>query len=115
MRHEMVEHPRDGSPMVLVPEGHFVMGLPDGDFLAEEHEKPRREVTLSAFWIDVYPVTNARFALFLDANGYGDRTHWSEAGWAWKEKHNIRQPLQWGQAGWDGKDQPVAGVSWFEA
>jgi formylglycine-generating enzyme required for sulfatase activity len=115
MPHETLEHPRDGSPMVLVPAGPFIMGLADGDFLAEEHEKPRREVYLSAYWIDLYPVTNARFGQFLKADGYADKAWWLAAGWEWRERHRIRQPLQWGKAGWDGPDQPVAGVSWYEA
>ena len=50
------EHPRDGSPMVHVPDGPFSMGLPATDFLAEDHEMPERVIHLSSFWIDVYPV-----------------------------------------------------------
>lgn len=115
MPHDSLEHSRDGSPMVLIPEGPFRMGLPDGDLLAEEHEKPEREVTLSPYWIDVFPVTNARFALFLEANGYAERRWWSDAGWEWKQQQKAERPSQWGVAGWDGKDQPVAGVSWYEA
>jgi formylglycine-generating enzyme required for sulfatase activity len=115
MNHVTQEHPPDGALMVLVPAGPFVMGLPDGDLLAEEHEKPRRVVDLPAFWIDVFPVTNARFALFLGAGGYDDPAWWAPDGWAWKCRGQIRQPLQWGQAGWDGSQQPAAGVSWYEA
>jgi iron(II)-dependent oxidoreductase len=110
-----LEHPKDGSPMVLVPEGLFLMGLPDNNFLAEDDEKPQRQVYLSAFWIDVYPVTNARFGLFLAAGGYEQPQWWTPEGWTWKCRRRIRQPLQWGEAGWDGPDQPVAGVSWYEA
>ncbi len=115
MNCDTFEHPRDGSPMVLVPEGPFLMGRPERDFLAEDHEKPQRMVTLSAYWIDVYPVTNARFARFLDADGYDDPQWWTPEGWAWKERHHVQQPAMWRQSGWDGADQPVAGVSWFEA
>jgi formylglycine-generating enzyme required for sulfatase activity len=115
MNFDTLEHPRDGSPMVLVPAGPFLMGLPQSDFLAEEHEKPQREVVLSAFWIDQFPVTNARYALFLAAGGYEDARLWTAEGWAWRSRHGIRQPLQWRQAAWDGADQPAAGVSWYEA
>src|SRR2546428_12497784 len=66
MNLETLEHPRDGSPMVLIPAGPFLMGMPLADFLAEDHEKPQRQLILSAFWMDVYPVTNARFGLFLE-------------------------------------------------
>jgi formylglycine-generating enzyme required for sulfatase activity len=115
MNHSTREHPRDGATLVLVPAGPFLMGLPDNDFLAEEHEKPQRQVTLPAFWIDVYPVTNARFARFLAAHGYEEPSWWSPEGWEWRQRRRIRRPLQWEEAGWDGADQPVAGVSWYEA
>ncbi len=115
MNHDTREHGPDRSPMVYVPAGPFWMGLPDNDFLAEEHEKPRRRVELSAFWIDVYPVTNARFALFLQAGGYDRRAWWAEEGWEWKGRAGVRQPLMWGLSAWDGGEQPAAGVSWYEA
>jgi formylglycine-generating enzyme required for sulfatase activity len=115
MNCETFEHLRDGAPMVRVPAGPFWMGLPENDFLAEEHEKPERQVTLPALWIEVYPVTNFRFGLFMRDGGYADPDWWSADGWAWKSRLKIEHPLQWGQAGWDGPDQPVAGVSWYEA
>jgi formylglycine-generating enzyme required for sulfatase activity len=115
MSWETQEHPIDSSLMVLIPAGPFRMGLPDQDFLAEDHEKPSREVRLPAFWIDVYPVTNDRFARFIAAGGYEQPAFWSPEGWDWRMRDGIRQPLQWTQPGWDGPDQPVAGVSWYEA
>src|SRR5207302_1718103 len=115
MRFETFEHPQDRTPMVLVPACSFLMGQPEKDFLAEAHEKPQREVFLSDFWIDIYPVTNARYALFIAAGGYDQPHWWLQDGWAWKCLHRIRQPVMWGHAGWDGPDQPVAGVSWYEA
>jgi formylglycine-generating enzyme required for sulfatase activity len=115
MNWETLVHSADGSTMVLVPAGPFVMGLPANDFLAEEHEKPQRLVELSAYWIDVYPVNNAQFGRFLAAGGYEDSKWWNPDGWIWRCANQIRQPVQWGQAGWDGNEQPVAGVSWYEA
>src|SRR5262249_25729222 len=115
MHCETFEHPQDRSLMVLIPAGPFLMGLPENDLLAEDHEKPQREVYVSDYWIDAYPVTNARFALFLTAGGYDLAHWWTAEGWAWKCQRRIQRPLMWGQAGWDGADQPVAGVSWYEA
>jgi iron(II)-dependent oxidoreductase len=110
-----LEHPRDGALMVLVPGGPFLMGLPDEDLLAEDHEKPQRQVHLAPFWIDVHPVTNARFARFVDAGGYDEARWWDPAGWGWRTRRRISCPAQWEVSGWDGADQPVAGVSWYEA
>ena len=115
MNRETFEHPRDGSVMVLVPAGPFLMGLPENDLLAEDHEKPLRRVFLPDFWIDVYPVTNARFARFLADGGYQKREFWTDEGWRWRERAGVESPAQWGLGGWDGPDQPAAGVSWYEA
>ena len=76
---------------------------------------PQRTVHLAAFWIDVYPVTNARFGQFVAAGGYERPECWTPAGWTWKSAHAVVSPLQWAQSGWDGPEQPVAGVSWYEA
>jgi formylglycine-generating enzyme required for sulfatase activity len=113
--HETREHPSDGALLVRVPAGDFVMGLPDDDLLAEEHEKPQRRVWLGAFWIDVYPVSNARFARFLQAGGYDEPRWWSPQGWAWQQRAGVSRPGQWGLPGWDAPEQPAAGVSWYEA
>src|SRR5262249_14643717 len=114
-RPETRQHPADGALMVLVPAGPFLMGVPDEDLLAEEHEKPLRTVELPAFWADVYPVTNAAFARFVQTGGYDNPAWWPPAGWAWRARAGVCAPAQWGVPGWDGPDQPAAGVSWYEA
>ena len=115
MSHEMLEHARDGALLVRVPAGPFVMGLPDNDLFADDHEKPRRTVELPAFWVDIYPVTNARFARFIAAGGYEVARWWAPSGWAWREASGVRCPVCWKRPGWDGPDQPASGVSWYEA
>ena len=115
MNRDTLEHPRDGALMVLVSAGPFLMGLPDNDLLAEDHEKPQRTVDLPAFWIDVHPVANVRFARFIEAGGYSREEWWAPDGWAWRRKSGVEAPAMWGQSGWDGGDQPAAGVSWYEA
>jgi formylglycine-generating enzyme required for sulfatase activity len=37
------------------------------------------EVTLPGYWIGRYPVTNAQYAAFIAAGGYGVAEHWEEA------------------------------------
>ena len=115
MNRDILEHPRDAGLMVLVPAGPFLMGLPDDELLAENHEKPQRIIDLPAFWIDLHPVTNARFARFIAAGGYDREAWWTAEGWIWRQLSNAEAPLMWAQSGWDGGDQPVAGVSWYEA
>jgi formylglycine-generating enzyme required for sulfatase activity len=101
--------------MVRIAAGPFLMGLPDSDLLAEEHEKPERLVELDTFWMDVYPITNARYALFLHDNGYKRQELWSSEGWQWRCEQGVLRPLLWDERGWDASEQPVAGVSWYEA
>jgi iron(II)-dependent oxidoreductase len=56
--------------MVGIPAGSFIMGRDSGP----ADERPAHRVTLSAFSIDRYPVTNAAFAEFLNATGpFNDR------------------------------------------
>ena len=51
--------------MVEIPAGTFTMGRDDGP----ADERPAHRVALPAFRIDRLPVTNAEFAVFLDAAG----------------------------------------------
>jgi serine/threonine protein kinase/formylglycine-generating enzyme required for sulfatase activity len=51
--------------MVLVPAGEFVMG--SNGYNADE--KPEHTVSLPAFYIDKYEVTNAQYKAFCDATG----------------------------------------------
>lgn len=52
--------------MVRIPGGGFRMG--SEDFYPEE--RPVHWVTVDAFWMDQYVITNARFARFVEASGY---------------------------------------------
>ena len=54
---------KDGMEMVYVPEGTFIMGSDDGF----DNEKPVREVYLDAYWIDKFEVTNAQYAMCVEA------------------------------------------------
>jgi formylglycine-generating enzyme required for sulfatase activity len=49
--------------MILIPAGPFTMGSNEGP----QDERPAHEVTLRAYELDRFPVTNAQFADFLNA------------------------------------------------
>ena len=55
--------PADEMTMVYVPEGTFPMGSEDGG----SDESPVHDVTLDGFWIDQTEVTNAQYALCIEA------------------------------------------------
>jgi formylglycine-generating enzyme required for sulfatase activity len=52
--------------MVWIPGGSFEMG--SEKFYREE--RPVRRASVSGFWIDPHPVTNAQFRTFVEATGY---------------------------------------------
>ena len=53
--------------MVWIPGGTFWMGCDDCDM---PDTKPVHLVNVDGFWMDVTPVTNAKFAQFVEATGY---------------------------------------------
>jgi formylglycine-generating enzyme required for sulfatase activity len=65
------------------------------------------------FSISRFPITNAQFGRFIEDGGYAERGYWTANGWAWKDK--SAQPAFWVDAGFNQPDQPVVGVSWYEA
>jgi formylglycine-generating enzyme required for sulfatase activity len=66
--------------MVLVPGGTFRMGNEDERANPADFEGPVREVTVPAFRIDPYTVTNAQFAAFVKATGH--ITEAEQFGWS---------------------------------
>jgi formylglycine-generating enzyme required for sulfatase activity len=85
---------RDGSPMVLIPEGPFLMGSNEG----EPYERPFREVHLDAFYVDCYSITNAQYAQFVKDTGYQIQGRWPEGY----------------QRIW-GDQHPAVYLTWFDA
>ncbi len=81
-----------GSSMVLIPAGEFQMGSIDGS----SDEKPTHTVYLEAFYIDKYEVTNAQYKQFMDSTGQP-------------------APFSWNNSDFNAPDQPVVGLSWYDA
>jgi len=113
--------------MVLIPEGPFLMGSTENEInkLLEldtnveasrfDVEIPQREVYMSAYLIDKYPVTNAEYKKFIESGGYKQRDFWSDAGWDYVLQAKL---LDSGgvHSALDGEDDcPVVNVSWYEA
>ncbi|HXB54440.1 MAG TPA: SUMF1/EgtB/PvdO family nonheme iron enzyme [Vicinamibacteria bacterium] len=89
--------PRPGrSPLApstaLVPAGRFRMGSDDG----RDDERPVHEVEVPAFHIGRTPVTTLAYARFL-AGG------------------RVEAPPWWSDPAFWAPEQPVVGVSWFDA
>jgi len=54
--------PVDNAVLVCVPAGEFLMGADEDDPLAEDREKPQRQVYLDAYWIDQTEISNRQYA-----------------------------------------------------
>ncbi len=60
-------------PLIDIPAGAYPMGTDNSQF---DDEKPTHTVTLEAFQIGQFPVTNAEYALFIEAKGYENENWW---------------------------------------
>lgn len=124
---------------VWVQPGNFEMGRKS----KYPNEQPVHRVSFErGFYLGRFPVTNGEYAAFIDAGGYQDKRWWCNEGWAWRQLDDaafkkcfddlkqryetIREewrpyfkpgnrPLWWADARFNGSNQPVGGVSWFEA
>jgi ergothioneine biosynthesis protein EgtB len=83
--------------MVEIPSGCATLGsLRDGlHGFGWDNEYQSHAVDVPAFAIDQYMVTNRQFLEFMLADGYDNRTLWSDDDWEWKAQHNIRHPAFW--------------------
>jgi formylglycine-generating enzyme required for sulfatase activity len=82
-----VRHPVDGKLMALVEAGTFLAGTED------------EPVWLGAFYIDVFPTTNADYARFVQATHHNSPQHWPSGK----------------QLGAELDDHPVVYVTWNDA
>lgn len=73
------------------------------------------KIPKKGYSIAKYPVTNTQFAKFIDAGGYTTERWWTKDGWQQRQKDGWTEPLYWQDSKWNGAEQPVVGVSWFEA
>jgi len=66
-----------------------------------------------------FPITNHDYRAFIAAGGYQERRYWEEADWEWlidaMPDPNARFPATWWNPKWNAPNQPIIGVSWYEA
>jgi len=70
------------------------------------------------------PTTNAQFARFIEGGSYDNLRLWTETGWTWRQgegegwgrpPERRGEPMYWRDARFNQPNQPVVGVTWFEA
>jgi len=87
--------------------------IPANDYPYGDGKKKSR--VDQAFRLSRYPVTNSQYRAFIDAGGYRERNVWSDAGWAWLQAEGVAEPRLWQDRRFNGPNQPVVGVSFWEA
>lgn len=78
--------------LILIPEGNFLMGSDSG----QDCERPIHQVRINAFFLAATQITNAEYGRFLSTTSASAPPFWTDT--------NFNHP-----------EQPVVGVSWFEA
>ncbi len=85
---------RTGIAFISIPAGEFEMGSNDGD----DNERPVHRVRITRpFRLGKYPVTNAEYQRFLEANP------------------KAKPPQLWNDSRFNFPQRPVVGVSWHDA
>ncbi|CAG0938649.1 Formylglycine-generating enzyme [Candidatus Brocadiaceae bacterium] len=108
----------DGSEMVLVPAGEFIMG------------EERKVVYIEAFYIDKFPITNSQYKKFVEETGGREPLFWNNerfnkpsqpvVGVSWKEAvayakwagKRLPREVEWEKAarGIDGREYPWGNI-----
>ncbi|MBE7385847.1 MAG: SUMF1/EgtB/PvdO family nonheme iron enzyme [Leptolyngbya sp. SIO1E4] len=82
--------------MVAIPNGTFLMGSPEDEIGHSSSESPQHEVTVPAFFMGKYPVTQAQWRAVAELDA-------------------VEQELDLDPARYKGDDHPVERVSWHDA
>jgi formylglycine-generating enzyme required for sulfatase activity len=94
----------------LIPGGTFTMGSPPSE-PERDFDEVKHQVTLSAYRMSKYEISNMQYAAFLNANGIESNGLYSGGGYPTEKL--IYSDINWGLI-WTGSQwQPVAGKSNF--
>ena len=114
------------QPPIPFPATRWLLGAGPPGFRFDNEREPH-PVAIPEFEIDAQAVSWAQYGEFVEDGGYDDRSHWSEAGWAWVERQSRRTPRhvdqlrhgvlqhRFGRLARVPQAEPAAHVSWYEA
>lgn len=106
---------RLGDPRLFSLRDHEAyVSVPAGSYRSGEHKERRIEIQVP-FEISRYPVTNFQYGEFISADGYVNKRWWSDSGWSWLKNKSCTEPEYWFEKSLSFPNQPVVGVSMWEA
>ncbi|MDE5086288.1 MAG: SUMF1/EgtB/PvdO family nonheme iron enzyme [Trichodesmium sp. St16_bin2-tuft] len=91
--------------MVYIPEGSFLMGSPESEEDRNDSESPQHDVTVSAFFMGKYPVTQGQW------KAIASRTDLKVILYLDPDPSHFKEPYQ----NIDRWRRPVEDVSWYQA
>jgi len=134
---------RGKMKMTILPESFEWLTIPEGQATLKpskylhDYLKTEIHLTVSSFRVSKIPITNSQYAQFIEAGGYSYKQWWTDAGWdakqaGWDEifitELERESSLHWMPTNrawefprfWYDKklnrpEQPVVGISWYEA
>ncbi|AUB85656.1 SUMF1/EgtB/PvdO family nonheme iron enzyme [Candidatus Thiodictyon syntrophicum] len=95
---------RDPAAYVEVPAGEYPYG-----------KKGKQVRVATPFLLARYPTTNGQYRAFMEDGGYANRDWWFDEGWGWLQQEGVTEPRFWQDRRWNAPNQPVVGVSFWEA
>jgi len=110
---------KDGSEMLLIKAGTFSMGgmeedlanFPRKEYLNYLAERPRHTVSISAFYMDKFEITQAQYTRFLDhIEQTGDRSMDHP-----EQPDNLDHRQRYINSEMTASQQPVVGINWYDA
>ena len=93
--------------------------IPAGDYQIGNESfalsRPVHTIHIEAFAMMQSTVRNQQFIEFVSAGGYRNDDYWSEMGWRWRKSKKQIIPAFWNDANFNALEQPLVGISWYEA